>query len=167
MSKIICLEKLNSMLVNKKAEKTFAEFDKKNPECVDLSTCTKIVLVKLVLRVPAFKKHASVPFYAFIKHSSTLAVIVDIETGSAQVFDPSVIAAEMEVKDNFRINGVTYGIKDTISGFKRYRPLSYAPKKPRRKLTPLSQEVVEAQKELAMEQDYQPWNRFSHPLYGF
>lgn len=145
---IIALEKLNGMLVNVKADTAFAEFQKKNPECIDLTTCDKQPqLVQLVLRVPMFKKNTAVPFYAFIKHSNTLAAVVDVQTGSVKVIDPSVIASETEVHGDFRIKGVTYGLKDTIDGFKRYRPLSIEPRRPRKHLTPLSPEVVNSKEE--------------------
>lgn len=142
---IIAEKKLNSMVANIKANKAFQEFNEKNPDLVDFSSCeAQPQMVKLVLRVAMFKKNASVPFYAFIKHSKNLVALVDLQTGIAKVVDPSVIASETEVLGNFRIQGVTYGLKDTINGFKRYRPLSVEPRKPRKRLSPLSPEVVAA-----------------------
>lgn len=141
----IAEKKLNTMVANIKANKAFEDFNKKNPNLVDLSSCeAQPQMVKIVLRVPMFKKNASVPFYAFIKHSKNLNAIVDLQTGAAKIVDSSVIASETEVLGNFRIKGVTYGLKDTVNGFKRYRPLSVAPSKPRKRLSPLSPEVVAA-----------------------
>lgn len=138
---IIALEKLNTILVNRKADKVIADFSKKNPDLI--GECDRNVhLVKIILRVAGFKKNARVPFYAFIKRAGAYDVVVDVETGAAQVVDPSIIASETDVKGNFRIDGVTYGLKDTIGGFKRYRPLSCEPKRPRQKLKVNSPEVV-------------------------
>jgi len=140
---IIALEKLNSILVNIKADKTIDEFDKKNPGLIG-ERDGKVHLVKIILRVGSFKKAAHVPFYAFVKKAGSYIAIVDVETGAAQIVDPSVIASETDVKGNFRINGVTYGLKDTVNGCKRYRPLSCEPKRPRRKISVNSPEVTEA-----------------------
>ena len=141
----IAEKKLNTMVANIKADNAFSEFNKQNPDLVDVSSCeAKPNLVKVVLRVAMFKKNASVPFYAFIKHSANFAAIVDIQTGAVKIVDSSVIASETEVLGNFRIKRVTYGLKDTVNGFKRYRPLSVAPRKPRKRLSPLSPEVVAA-----------------------
>ncbi len=143
---IIGAKKLNSLVANMKADDAFKEFNKQNPDLVDVSSCeAKPNLVKVVLRVAMFKKNASVPFYAFIKHSANnFAAIVDIQTGAVKIVDSSVIASETEVLGNFRIQGVTYGVGDTVNGYKRYRPLSVEPRKPRQHLSPLSPEVVAA-----------------------
>lgn len=138
---IIALEKLNSILVNRKADKVIAAFSKKNPDLI-FDSDRNVHLVKIILRVAGFKKNARVPFYAFVKRAGEYVAVVDVETGAAQVIDPSVIASETDVKGNFRIDGVTYGLKDTVDGFKRYRPLSCEPKRPRRKLKVNSPEVV-------------------------
>lgn len=142
---IIGAKKLNSLVANMKADNAFSVFNKQNPDLVDVSSCeAKPNLVKVVLRVAMFKKNASVPFYAFIKHSANFAAIVDIQTGAVKIVDSSVIASETEVLGNFRIQGVTYGVGDTVNGYKRYRPLSVEPRKPRQHLSPLSPEVVSA-----------------------
>lgn len=148
MCKTISLEKLNSLLANIKADRTVKQYNDANPDKAEPRACEhKIHLAKVVSRTDLFKNKAGVPFYAFVKKVGSLVVLVDLVTGSAQIVAASVIASESDVKDNFRVNGVTYGVKDSVNGFKRYRPLSYEPKKPRRKL-----KVSEAYEEMRQEE---------------
>ncbi len=145
MCKSIALEKLNGILVNVKLVKALKDFNKKNPGLIDIEKCeTGTHLVQLVLRVPLMKKKSHKPFIAFIKHAGELAAIADVETGATVVVDPTVIASETEIRENFKIDNVTYGLKDSINGLKRYRPLAYKSQKPRQRLTPISSIVVNA-----------------------
>lgn len=159
MCKSIALEKLNGVLVNVKAVKALKDFNKKNPHLVNIEKCeTGVHLVQLVLRVPLLKKRSNKPFVAFIKHAGELAVIVDVETGSTQVVDPTVIASETEIQDTFSINDTLYGLKDTVNGFKRYHPLAYKSQKPRQRLTPISSIIVNAladDEEDAIEEEFE------------
>ncbi len=148
MVKSISLEKLNSILVNQKLDKVINDFMSNNPELI---TSTEHInakprLSKLCLRVAGFKKSINTPFYAFVKNAGQLIAIFDIETGSAKMVDPTIISSETDVKDKdiFKISGVNYGLKDTINGFKRYRPLTFEGKKPRQKMSVFSPEVVDA-----------------------
>lgn len=146
MKKIIALEKLNSLLVNIKADKAIKDFYVQNPGSIDSSNIeTKIYLKRVVLRVSAINNVAGVPFYAFVKKADKMVAIVDVFSGSTQVIDPSIIASETDVKnDTFRIHGVTYGLQDVINGCKRYRPLSIEPSKPRQKMSLTDPEVTGA-----------------------
>lgn len=158
----IALEKLNSILVNVKANKTLEDFNKQYVEKIkkerkaqgeETDVVIEIIsfqpgekphLVKITLSKPLFKKNAGIPFYAFVKNADKgLVVLIDVITGSAKVIDASVILSETDAGDQFRIKGTTYALKDTVNGFKRYYPVSVAPRKPRQHLTPNSP-VVDA-----------------------
>ena len=56
MCKIIASMNLNAYFVNRKANSAIKEFDKANPELLNIDMLTKLVprLVQLVLRVDAF-----------------------------------------------------------------------------------------------------------------
>lgn len=144
----IALEKLNEVLVNVKANAAVKDFNASAApnDVIDMDTVDKKVhLAKIVLRAPAVKNQAGVPFYAFIKRAGDKMALVDVISGSAQLVCPSIIASESDVKGKFRINGITYGLKDTVNGYKRYRPLSCEPRKhPAKKIALNGPEISEA-----------------------
>lgn len=149
MCKIIASMNLNAYFVNRKANSAIKKFDKANPELINIDMLTKLVprLVRLVLRVDSFKKPAGAPFYAYIKDGNPLCVVVDVQTGKAQVIDSSVIASETNVGSEFQLDGTTYKLVNEKARWKRYNSTKVNSKKytkPRKRLTPLSPEVAGA-----------------------
>lgn len=149
MCKIIASVNLNSYFTNRKANSAVKKFDKANPDLLNIDMLTKLVprMVKMVLRVDAFKRPAGVPFFAFIKDGNPLCVVVDIQTGKAQVIDSSIIASETNVGSEFQLDGTTYKLVNEKARWKRYTPTKVNSKKytkPRKRLTPLSPEVAGA-----------------------
>lgn len=149
MCKIIDSMNLNAFFVNRKANRAVKEFNETNPDLIDTKMMKKLMprLVQLVLRVDTFKHTAGVPFYAFIKDGNPLSVVVDVQTGKAQVLDASVIASETNVGSSFQLNNTTYELVDANARYKRYRTAKVKSKKypkPRKRLTPLSPEVANA-----------------------
>ena len=63
-----------------------------------------------------------------------VVVVFDVATGAVQLIDGSYIASETNVKGNFKIAGVTYGIKDTVNGIARYHRVVVPRKRPRKKV---------------------------------
>ena len=147
MCKIIASVNLSSYFINRKANSAVKKFDKANPDLLNMLTKLVPRLVKMVLRVDAFKHPAGVPFYAYIKDGNPLCVVVDIQTGKAQVIDSSVIASETNVGSKFQLDGTTYKLVNENARWKRYTPTKVNSKKytkPRKRLTPLSPEVAGA-----------------------
>ena len=147
MCKIIASVNLSSYFINRKANSAVKKFDKANPDLLNMLTKLVPRLVKMVLRVDAFKRPAGVPFYAYIKDGNPLCVVVDIQTGKAQVIDSSVIASETNVGSKFQLDGTTYKLVNENARWKRYTPTKVNSKKytkPRKRLTPLSPEVAGA-----------------------
>lgn len=146
---IIALEKLNAILANIKSDEAIKDFNQKNKrkniDSIQFLADEKPHLMKLTLKQPLFKKNSGVPFYAFVKSADNgYIIVVDVITGAAKVIENSIIDSEADAGRKFRINGVTYGLQDTVNGFKRYCPLSVEPRKPRQRLTPNSKAVVYA-----------------------
>ncbi len=149
MCKIIDSMNLNALFVNRKANRAMKEFNEANPSLIDTKMMKKLMprLVQLVLRVDTFKHPAGVPFYAYIKDGNPLAVVVDVKTGKAKVIDVSVIASETNVGSSFQLDGATYELVNENARWKRYRTAQVKSKKytkPRKRLTPLSPEVANA-----------------------
>ncbi len=144
MAKTIALEKLNSVLANIKANKALEVYNQQKPDSKIGTVEENVHLAKVTLRVNFAKNEANHPFYAFVKNAGKMLIIVDLVSGTAKVVTPSTVASVTNVKGNFRINGVTYGLKDTINGQPRFRPLSYEPKKDRHKMSINGEEVTRA-----------------------
>ena len=122
MEKVICEAKLNALIANAKAFKALCEAEELNPDKVrEMTVETGIHLCRLTAREPLFKHKPGNPFYAFVKHVGTVVtVVVDVQSGSVLVVDNDVISSQTEVNGDFTIKGVTYKLKDKVSGFKRY-----------------------------------------------
>lgn len=149
MCKIIDPKNLNAYYVNCKANRAMKKFADANPELLDTEMLTKLMprLVQLVLRVDTFKHPAGAPFFAYIKNDSQLSIVVDVQTGKAQVLDSSVIASETNVGSSFQLGGITYELANENARWKRYNTTKIESKKhpkPRKRLTPLSPEVANA-----------------------
>ncbi len=153
MSRNICEAKMNQFIANEKANAIIDQFLSGKSASDNQVVSQRVQLKKIMLRVPAFGNQPQQPFYGFIKPVGKLAAIVDVKSGSGLIFDGSQIAAETNVNGNFRIDGVTYGKKDTMNGFIRYHAVAI-PRKQRRKLRLNSPEVVSALYELNS-----PWNQ--------
>lgn len=136
MEKNICEAKLNGFIANNKAVRALSEIEKKDPKAFEGMTVERgICLCRVMLREPLFKQKAHKPFYAFVKHvGKEVVAIVDVQSGGAVVVDKDLIVAQTEVKGNFTIKGVTYQLKDTMNGFKRYKVSSCARKQRRKRL---------------------------------
>ncbi|MBR2137360.1 MAG: hypothetical protein IJ852_05325 [Alphaproteobacteria bacterium] len=136
MKKNICEAKLNALIANAKAFKALCEAEESNPDKFSGMTVeTGIHLCRLTAREPLFKHKSGNPFYAFVKHVGTVVtVVVDVQSGSVLVVDNDLIASQTEVKGKFTLKGVTYQLKDTMNGFKRYKVSSCARKQRRKRL---------------------------------
>lgn len=136
MKKNICEAKLNGFIAEGKANEALKKMRTTDSEAFKGMTVEKgICLCRVVLRKPLFKQKALKPFYAFIKNVGSIAVVVvDVQSGGAVVVDKDLIVAQTEVKGNFTIKGVTYQLKDTMNGFKRYKVSSCARKQRRKRL---------------------------------
>lgn len=126
------MENLNGFIVNKTINMIANEMGAKAAE-------EKPRLVRLVLRNSAEPKiPTGVPLVSFVKNlrlnGEIVVVIFDVATGAVQLVDGSYIASETNVKGNFKIAGVTYGIKDTVNGIARYHRVVVPRKRPRKKV---------------------------------
>lgn len=148
--KEICEAKLNAVVANQKAEKVVKQLLKLSPDgFVDTPAELGVRLVKVVLRCKAFGHPARIPFYAFVKDMASLSILVDIQSGAVEVFDASTVSACANVTGDFVINGVTYGLKDTVNGQKRYHALP-GREKPRERYGLQTPAVQEAMQELGI-----------------
>ena len=130
--KVVSLENLNGFIVNNTFEMIANEMGAKAAE-------EKPRLVRLVLRNSAEPKiPTGVPLVSFVKNlrlnGEIVVVVFDVATGAIQLIDGSYIASETNVKGNFKIAGVTYGIKDTVNGIARYHRVVIPRKRPRKKV---------------------------------
>ncbi|MBR1399328.1 MAG: hypothetical protein IJ564_04030 [Alphaproteobacteria bacterium] len=130
--KVVSLENLNGFIVNNTFEMIANEMGAKAAE-------EKPRLVRLVLRNSAEPKiPTGVPLVSFVKNlrlnGEIVVVVFDVATGAIQLIDGSYIASETNVKGNFKIAGVTYGIKDTVNGIARYHRVVVPRKRPRKKV---------------------------------
>lgn len=126
------MENLNGFIVNNTFEMIANEMGAKAAE-------EKPRLVRLVLRNSAEPKiPTGVPLVSFVKNlrlnGEIVVVVFDVATGAIQLIDGSYIASETNVKGNFKIAGVTYGIKDTVNGIARYHRVVVPRKRPRKKV---------------------------------
>lgn len=126
------MENLNGFIVNNTFEMIANEMGAKAAE-------EKPRLVRLVLRNSAEPKiPTGVPLVSFVKNlrlnGEIVVVVFDVATGAVQLIDGSYIASETNVKGNFKIAGVTYGIKDTVNGIARYHRVVVPRKRPRKKV---------------------------------
>jgi len=79
-------------------------------------------LAKIILRdSPTHKLSVCVPMYAFVKAVGEKIAVRTLTTGVVALLDNSQVVSASEVKGDFTISGVTYGIGDTINGFPRYK----------------------------------------------
>lgn len=130
--KVVSLENLNGFIVNNTINMIANEMGAKAAE-------EKPRLVRLVLRNSAEPKiPTGVPLVSFVKNlrlnGEIVVVVFDVATGVIQLIDGSYIASETNVKGNFKIAGVTYGIKDTVNGIARYHRVVIPRKRPRKKV---------------------------------
>ena len=130
--KVVSLENLNGFIVNNTINMIANEMGAKAAE-------EKPRLVRLVLRNSAEPKiPTGVPLVSFVKNlrlnGEIVVVVFDVATGAVQLVDGSYIASETNVKGNFKIAGVTYGIKDTVNGIARYHRVVIPRKRPRKKV---------------------------------
>ena len=149
---VISLERLNGMLANIKADKKVAD------AALEPTVRTSMSLKKIRL------KGHSETVYAFSKAAGRkMMVMVDIVSGATKlVFDRDIVSMT-DVKENFRIKGVTYGLLDTINGHKRYRPLSCEPRKDRHKMSINGEEIASALQEaeqIAEDQEEALWEMY-------
>lgn len=130
--KVVSLENLNGFIVNNTINMIANEMGAKAAE-------EKPRLVRLVLRNSAEPKiPTGVPLVSFVKNlrinGEIVVAVFDVATGAVQLVDGSYIASETNVKGNFKIAGMTYGIKDTVNGIARYHRVVIPRKRPRKKV---------------------------------
>ena len=115
MKKQISVNNLNSMVANNVIDEALAKVG-------IITHCQRVYLVKLILRKsPSHKIKTNVPLYAFAKSVGDKLAVKVLTTGAVAVLDDTHIQMVSEVRGDFTLNGVTYGVKDTINGFRRYK----------------------------------------------
>lgn len=117
MQKSICSSKLNSLLADAKASVALATVQSEDVVAEDTR------LSKISLRSEFARHPAGTPFYAFVKRSGDLYGVIDLKSGAIIVVGNDNIASLTNVKGNFEVDGICYGLKDTINGWPRYRAL--------------------------------------------
>ncbi len=106
---------LNAFIANRCLDKTIEAAGEKTNE-------TSARLARVVLRkTTSHKMKARVPLYAFVKNVGSKLAIKVLTTGVTAIVESSNIFSVSEVKGDFSIGGVTYGVKDTINGCPRYK----------------------------------------------
>ena len=78
------------------------------------------------------KVPVNVPLMVFVKNAGGKFAIMDLDTGSVQILEAVDIRSAAVVKGDFYLHGIKYKMKDTINGYKRYRPVIEADR-PRQK----------------------------------
>ena len=106
---------LNAIIANRCLDKAIEAAGEKTNE-------KSVRLVKVVLRkTTSHKMKARVPLYAFVKNVGSKLAIKVLTTGVTAIIESSNISSVSEVKGDFSIGGITYGVKDTINGCPRYK----------------------------------------------
>ena len=115
MGKIISVTNLNAFVANNEIDCAIAASGSEVKE-------KSVRLVKMVLRKsPTHKLQKNVPLVAFVKNAGDKVVAKVLTNGVVVVLNNSNISSLCEVKGDFSLNGVIYGVKDTINGFPRYK----------------------------------------------
>lgn len=127
MQKSICSSKLNSLLADAKASVALATVQSEDVVAEDTR------LSKISLRSEFAGHPVGSPFYAFVKRSGKLFCVIDLKSGAIIIVGNDNIASLTNVKDNFEVDGICYGLKDTINGWPRYRALCALKRSKRRK----------------------------------
>ena len=121
MEKNICEAKLNGWIANNKVHETLKKIKNADPSAFEGMTIENGICLCLVLvRKPIFKRKANRPFFAFVKQVGDAVAMVDVQSGDVAIVSKEAISGRAEVKGRFKIKGVTYKLKDTVNGFKRY-----------------------------------------------
>ena len=107
MQKSICSSKLNSLLADAKASVALATVQSEDVVAEDTR------LSKISLRSEFARHPAGTPFYAFVKRSGDLYGVIDLKSGAIIVVGNDNIASLTNVKGNFEVDGICYGLPST------------------------------------------------------
>lgn len=127
--KCIDLRRINEHVVNEKLMEAVKnqglEADKAEISLVKMSLRYRRSRNKATMHESSkqfdYKKARNTPFYAFYKAvGKSKAAIYRIDTDEVRIVSTASISNKNEVKGTFMLNGVTYGPKDTINGFRRF-----------------------------------------------
>ena len=111
----ISAQKMNAYVANQDIDAAILAAGKQSPY-------KTVHLAKIILRdSPTHKLNAFVPLYAFVKNVEDKLAVNIITNGTIALLDGSQIITASEVKGDFTIGGITYGIGDYINGFPRYK----------------------------------------------
>lgn len=113
--KEISNQNLNAYVANQKIDKAIAKAGEKSHN-------KTVWLCKIILRnSPSHKLKEFVPMYAFVKNAGNKTAFMILSNGVTAVMDNSQFFSVSEVNGDFTFHGVTYGIKDTVNGYPRYK----------------------------------------------
>jgi hypothetical protein len=108
-------QNLNAYLANQIIDKAIADAGEQSPY-------KTVQLAKIILRSsPNHKLDTGVPIYGFVKNVGEITAIKVLTNGAVVLIKSSQIVSSSEIKGEFTISGVTYGVKDYINGFPRYK----------------------------------------------
>lgn len=115
MKKTISVTNLNAYVANTQIDSAITAAGEQTHE-------KTVRLAKIILRSsPTHKLKPSVPMYAFVKNAGDKLAAMVLTNGVTVLLDNSQIASASEIHGDFTLCGVTYGIKDTVNGFPRYK----------------------------------------------
>ncbi len=113
--KEISNQNLNAYVANQKIDKAIAAAGEKSHN-------KTVWLCKIILRTSSNPKlKACVPMFAFVKNAGNKIAFMVLSNGVTAVMDNSQVFSVSEVSGDFTFHGVTYGVKDTIHGYPRYK----------------------------------------------
>lgn len=115
LMKTISETNLNAYIANDEINKAIAAADEK-------TRYKRVHLAKLILRKsPMHKLKINVPLIAFVKQAGDKLAVKVLTMGKVVLLNDTDISSLSEIPGEFTLGGVTYGIKDTINGFPRYK----------------------------------------------
>lgn len=113
--KEISNQNLNAYVANQKIDKAIAKAGEK-------SLYKTVRLCKIILRNSSNPKlQTCVPMFAFVKSVGKKIAFMVMSNGVTAVMDNSQVSSVSEINGDFTFHGVTYGVKDTINGYPRYK----------------------------------------------
>ena len=113
--KQISANNLNAMVANNAIDEALGKIGIK-------TRSHRVYLVKIILRKsPTHKVKTGIPLFAFAKSIGDKLAVKFLANGAVAVLEDFNIRMVSEVRGDFTVSGVTYGIKDTINGFPRYK----------------------------------------------
>ena len=113
--KTISVRNLNAFVANKEIDFAIQQAGEQTHE-------RTVRLAKIILRdSPTHKLKANVPMFAFVKNAGDKLAAMVLTNGVTVLLDNSQLLSASEIHGDFSLGGVTYGVKDTVNGYPRYK----------------------------------------------